>query len=95
MFISSQFENNYRVALGPKIFTRFKFSDKWMAGLNSTYHFNTYEHNKPFQDYEWASELELRHHLTERISLTIKGGGIERDREWLSFGEFGLQYFYE
>lgn len=93
--LQSQFENNYRIGIGPKVFSRFKFSDKWIAGLSSTYHFNTYEHKKPFQDYEWASELELRHHLTERISLAIKGGGIERDRDWLSFGEFGLQYFYE
>jgi hypothetical protein len=93
--IQSQFENNYRIGLGPKIFTRLKFSDKWLAGLSSTYHFNTYEHNKLFQDYEWASELELRHHLTHRISLVIKGGGMERDRRWQPFGEFGLQYFYE
>lgn len=93
--IQSQFENNYRVALGPKIFTRFRFTDKWVTGLSSTYHLNTYEHNKPFQDYEWTNELELRHHLTERISLALKGGGIERDRQWLGFGEFGLQYFYE
>lgn len=93
--LQSQFENNYVLGLGPKIFTRFKFSDKWIAGLYSTYHFNTYEHEKPFQDYQWTSELELRHHLTDRFSLALKGGGIERDRHWLRFGEFGLQYFYE
>lgn len=93
--VQSQFVNNYRVGLGPKFYTRFKFNDKWMTGLNSWYHFNTYEHNKLFQDYEWWSELELRHHLTDRISLKLSGGGVERDRIWQSFGEFGLQYFYE
>jgi hypothetical protein len=72
-----------------------KFTDNWITGLNSWYHFNTYEHNKLFQNYEWWSELELRHHLTDRISLKASGGGVERDRIWQGFGEFGLQYFYE
>lgn len=93
--IQSQFENNYRIGLGPKVFARFKFSDKWMAGLNTFYHFNTYEHKKLFQDYEWWNELELRHHVNDKISLSLKGGGIEREREWFTFGEFGIQYFYE
>lgn len=93
--VQSQFANNYRVGLGPKFFTRVKFSDKWITGINSWYHFNTYEHDKLFQDYEWWSELELRHHLTDRISLKVSGGGVERERIWQGFGEFGLQYFYE
>jgi hypothetical protein len=93
--VQSQFENNYRVGLGPKIYTRFKFNDRWLIGVNSWYHFNTYEHDKVFQDYEWSNDLELRHHLSEKISLSLKGGGVERDREWQIFGEFGVQYFYE
>lgn len=93
--LQSQFVNNYRVALGPKLVNRVKFTDHWMTLLNSFYHFNTYEHDKPFQDYEWWNELELRHHLTERISLGLKGGGIERSRRWQTFGELGLHYFWE
>lgn len=93
--LQSQFENNYRVGIGPKFYTRFKFSDKWLMGVNSWYHFNTYEHDKIFQDYEWWNDLESRHHLTERVSLSVKGGGVERARQWQMFGELGLQYFYE
>lgn len=93
--LQSQFENNYRVGLGPKVFGRFKFSDKWIAGLTSYYHFNTYEHKKMFQDYEWWNDLELRHHLSNKVSLGMKGGGIERERRWISFGELSLYYFYE
>lgn len=93
--LQSQFLNNYRVGLGPKFYTRFKFSDKWLMGINSWYHFNTYEHDKIFQDYEWWNDLESRHHLTERVSLSVKGGGVERAREWQLFGEIGVQYFYE
>ena len=93
--LQSQFENNYRVGLGPKFFGRFKFSDKWIAGFTSVYHFNTFEHKKVFEDYEWWNEFELRHHMTDKVSLGIKGGGIEREREWLSFGELSLHYFYE
>lgn len=91
----SQFENNYRIGLGPKVFARFKFSDEWVAGLNTYYHFNTYEHKKLFQDYEWWNDLELRHHLNEKVSLAAKGGGIERERKWFTFGELALHYHYE
>jgi hypothetical protein len=91
----SQFENNYRVGLGPKFFTRFKFTDKWVTGLNSYYHFNTFENKKIFQNYEWWNELEARHHFTDRISVSLKGGGIERQRQWQTFGELGLLYYYE
>jgi hypothetical protein len=93
--VQSQFSHNYRLGLGPKMFGRYLFSDKWVAGLNSYYHFNTYELQKPFQDYEWVSELEFRHHLSEKISLALKAGKIERNRQWQQFGELGLQYFYE
>lgn len=93
--IQSQFINNYRMSVGPKIYSRFKFSEKWIMGLSSIYHLNTYEHHSAFQDYQWFNELELRHHLSRKISLILKGGGIERDRKWWPFGEFGLQYFYE
>ena len=95
MNIQSQFENNYRLGLGPKFYARYKLSDKWLMGLNTFYHFNTYEHNKPFQDYEWQNDLEVRHHLTDKISLSLRGGGVERERSWQGFSEFGLQYFYE
>lgn len=91
----SQFANNYRVGLGPKFVGRFRATEKWAGLLNSYYHFNTYEHSKAFQDYEWWNELEIRHHLSSRISLSLKGGGIERSREWQTFGELGLQYFWE
>jgi hypothetical protein len=91
----SQFENNYRIGIGPKIFTRLKLTDKWVAGLNTYYHLNTFEHKKVFQNYEWWNELEARHHFTEKVSFSLKGGGIERNREWQTFGELGLLYFYE
>jgi hypothetical protein len=90
----SQFINNHRMALGPRLLTRLRFSDNWMALLNSTYHFNTYEYEKMFQDYEWWSEVELRHHLSEKVSLGFKGGAIERSRFWQTFGEVSLFYFY-
>lgn len=95
MDIQSQFVNNYRFALGPKIFSRYRFSEKWVTGITSLYHLNTYEHDKFFSDYEWWNELELRHHLTKKFSLALKGGGIERNRHWMGFGEVGLHYFYE
>lgn len=93
--IQSQFENNYRFGLGPKVFARYRASDKWVMGLTSFYHFNTYEHQKFFQDYEWVSELELRHHLSEKLSIALKGNGVERERFWDMTSELGLQYFYE
>jgi hypothetical protein len=92
--LQSQFVNNYRAGIGPKFVTRLRFTEKAGALLNTWYHFNTYEHQKPFQDYEWWNDLEFRYHLSERFSLSLKGGGIERNREWQTFSELGLQYFY-
>ena len=93
--LQSQFSNNYRLGLGPKFYSRFRASDKWAMGLTTYYHFNTYEHQKMFQDYEWVNELEVRHHLSEKFSLALKGSGVERNREWITSSELGLQYFYE
>lgn len=93
--VQSQFENNYLLGLGPKAFVRFRFNDHWAASLSTHYHYQTTEHRNLFTDHEWRSEGELRHHLTERISLSLRGGGIERERQTLGYGEFGLQYFYE
>lgn len=95
MDVQSQFKNNYRMGLGPKLLSRFKFSDKWMASITSFYHFNTFEHKKIFQNYEWWNEVELRHHVSERFSVFLKGDAVERERIWLPTGELGLQYFYE
>lgn len=93
--VQSQFINNYRVGMGPKLVSRYKFSDKWITAFTSFYHFNTYEHEKLSQDYEWWNVLELRHHLNDRFSVMINGEAIERNRRWISSGELGLQYFYE
>lgn len=93
--IQSQFVNNYALGLGPKFYGRFKFSDHTLMAYSSTYHFNTYEHQKVFQDYAWWNELEVRQHLNDRFSIFTKGQGIERDHKWLTSFEIGLQYFYE
>jgi hypothetical protein len=93
--LQSQFENNYRTGLGPKSYFRVLFTEAWMLGLSSVYHFNTYEHRKLFQDHEWLNDLELRHHVSDRVTLSLRGSGVERDRRWIGTGEFGVQYFYE
>jgi Domain of unknown function (DUF4105) len=93
--LQSQFQNNYRIGLGPRFVSRFNFSDRWLALLTSSYHLNTYEHQKIFQDYEWLTDLEFRHHLTDRLSLGIKGGSIDRNSDRLLFSEVSFRYFYE
>lgn len=93
--IQNQFADNYRLGLGPKFLSRFRFSDKFLMKLESYYHFNSYENDKLFQDYEWWNDLEFRYHFSGKFSLALKGGGIERDESWQRFGELGLQYFYE
>lgn len=91
----SMFVNNYLVGMGPKLFLRYKFSDKWLGSLTSLYHFNTYEHDKFFEDHTFFNELEMRRHFSEKISLFMKGGTLERDSIYRPYGELGLQYFYE
>lgn len=93
--IQAQFINNYRFGIGPKALGRFSFSEKWMMGMSSRYHLNTYHHERLLQDYEWWNDLELRHHISDKFSLSLKAGAIERERMWISYTEIGLQYFYE
>lgn len=93
--LQSQFEQDYRIGIGPKIFSRYLMTDHWVLGLSSWYHFNTYQTDKIFQDHLWHNELELRYHLNPKLSLAIKGQGIEMNDKWMTQGEFGLQYFYE
>lgn len=91
----SMFVNNYLVGMGPKLYMRYRFTDKWVGSLSSLYHFNTYEHNKIFQDHTFTNELEVRTHLSEKVSLFSKGGFLGRETIYRPYGELGLQYFYE
>ena len=93
--VQSYFSNNYRYGLGPKLFTRFRMSEKWLLGFTSYYHFNTYEHRKLFEDHEWWNGLEMRTHMSDRFSLSLTAEGIERDNIWTNSFGVGLQYFYE
>lgn len=91
----SQFVNNYLVGMGPKMFMRYKFSDKWVAGLTSLYHFDTFEHDKFFSAHTWTNEIEIRNHVAERFSVFMKGGTLALENIHRPYGELGLQYFYE
>jgi hypothetical protein len=93
--IQSQFINNYRVGVGPKLFTRLFLSDYWVAAYTSTYHLNTVDHKNLSQDQVWLNEFETRHHYSEKISLFLRAKGIEIAKEWYLTTELGLQYFYE
>jgi hypothetical protein len=88
------FTDSYRMGLGPKIVSRFTFSEKWLMGCNIQYHFNTYQTSRPMQDHELSGVLELRHHVARDFSLFVQVLGIERDNEWRRQGVFGLQYFH-
>lgn len=93
--IQSQFSSNYRVGLGPKFYTRFIFSDKWIGSMSSIYHLNTYDHHRPFEDNEWWNEFEFRFHFMSNVSLAFKIGAIKRESYWQNLTELGVQYFYD
>lgn len=93
--LQDQFQENYRLGLGPKLFARFKLMDEVILGLTTMYHYQTFETKSLLQDHEWFNELELRAHLNQRISMALKGSAIERDRIWMPTVSLGLQYFYE
>lgn len=93
--IQDQFTENYRFGLGPKFFARFRFSDHFVMGLTTFYHYQTFEIKNLVQEHEWVNELEARVHLNQRFSVALKGIGIERDRIWTPAGILSLQYFYE
>ncbi|HXH76407.1 MAG TPA: DUF4105 domain-containing protein [Bacteriovoracaceae bacterium] len=94
MLINGEFNLNYRVGFGPKIVTRYLMSEKWIMGLNSYYHLNTYRLNSLAQDQQLNGEFELRHHLMQNFSLFLQLQVMERDEIWGRQGLVGLQYFH-
>ncbi len=93
--LQSQFNNNFRLGLGPKFFMRYYFSDLWGASYSSIYHLNTTELNSPGENQFWWHEFETRYHLSQKASLFMKLKTVEFSKKWLPNGELGLQYFYE
>lgn len=89
-----EFQDGYRVGLGPKLYSRYKFSDKFMTGLELLYQWNTYRPSESFKDHQTTADWENRLHLSETLSLSWKNGALERDSKWMIRTELGLQYFY-
>jgi hypothetical protein len=88
------YQDGYRMGVGPKVYSRYKFSDKFLTGLELLYQWNTYRPNHSFQDHQTIIDWETRYHLSEQLSLAWKNGSIERNSIWMSRTELGLQYFY-
>ncbi len=91
--IQSQFRDQYRIGMGPKLFLRYRFHQSIVAGLASMYHLNTYQPRSPFEDSTWEHEAELRFQLQGNVSLFTRAAVIERSGEGRGLTEFGLRYF--
>ncbi len=91
--IQSQFRDQYRIGMGPKLFLRYRFHQSLVAGVASRYHFNTYQPQSPFEDSTWEHEAELRFQLHRKVSLFTRAGVLERSGHGSTFSEFGLRYF--
>jgi hypothetical protein len=93
--LHSEFVNNYRLGLGPKIYSRFIFTDKWIGSLSSSYLLNSYQENKIFENQFWLSEFEIRHHFDQRLTFFGKLGAIKGFENKHSYGELGVHFFYD
>jgi hypothetical protein len=92
--VHNSFEDNYRLGIGPKIYSRWRASEKFLTGASLIYHWNTFSGRNLFTNQLLIPEWESRYHLSEQFSLSLKGSGWEQDRIWTTRGELGLQYFY-
>lgn len=92
--VHNSFEENYRLGLGPKLYTRWKASERFLTGISLTYHWNTFSREDLFTHQLLIPEWESRYHLTQQFSLSLKAKGWESDRNWSTRAELGLQYFY-
>ena len=88
------YQDGYRLGVGPKIYSRFKFSDKFLTAFEALYHWNSYRPNEAFKDHQTVLDWEWRYHFNEAISMAWKNGSIERNSQWMTRTELGLQYFY-
>lgn len=94
LVVQNSFEENFRLGLGPKIFTRVKFSDQFLISGSISYLLNTYKYRKVMEDQMLIPDFEARYHLNERFSIAGKANAFELNDSWQSRGELGLQYFY-
>lgn len=85
----SSYDRGYRLGLGPKLVSRLTFSEKWLLGFTTWYQVEAYGPNHLF-----TGSLELRHHLSEKLSLVLKGQADERQDSWVPSGLLGLQVFH-
>lgn len=92
--LQDYYTHGYRVGLGPKLVTRFIFSDMWVFGLSAYHHTNTYELDKSFSDHDLFGDAELRYHLDTNLSVFSKFSTRERDDRWMRQGEIGFRYFH-
>ena len=92
--IQNSFQENYRVATGPKIYLRAKLSDSLLSGLSLPYHWYSYSARDIGVNQAFLPEWETRYHFKNNLSLSARARGQAVHDMWTVRGEVGLQYFY-
>lgn len=93
--LHNYYQDSYRIGLGPKLVGRFIFTDWWLMGLETYYHYNTFAGDSIFVRNDLIYKLESRFHIHNRFSVFTKLGGQEKLKQTRNSLELGLQYFYE
>ncbi len=88
------YQDGYRVGVGPKIYTRFKFNDRILTALEVLYQWDTFRPSESFISHRTIADWELRYHFHKDLSLALKTGVLEQKSIWMGRSEIGLQYFY-
>lgn len=94
IMIHSAFQENYRLGLGPKVYSRIRLAEQLVTGLEISYHLNSYSAANIFQDQAWVTYWETRYHINDRFSLALRASHRSVFERESSAGELGLQYFY-
>jgi hypothetical protein len=88
------YQDGYRLGVGPKLYSRYKFNDQFLTALEILYHWDTYRFSKSFSDHRAIADWEMRYHFHRDLSLAWKSGMFEQNSTWMGRSEIGLQYFY-
>lgn len=94
LLVHNEFAENFQLGVGPKVYSRWKLAEKFIAGLSVSYQWSAYEDQNYFKTLGLMAHGELRYHFHRDYSFTVSARGVEQDRRWGLRSEAGLQYFY-
>jgi hypothetical protein len=92
--LHNAFEENFLLGTGPKSYIRYKFTDKFLSGIEASYLWNTTSGKNLFTNQDTRISWESRFHASESTSYVFKLATHETGSVWFNTAQLGIQLFY-